>query len=268
MTLAQQRFQAYVEVRRNLDEVESTLAGIAEGGTLQDLEALAAGQDADALPGKIASLRAELEEEVEPQIRLLAERVGQEKNELARMNGDDAAARIAEEMQEVLARISRLTERYIRVKLASCVLRTEIERYRAANQDPLLAIASGLFKDLTLGSFAGLRADIDEGDKPVLVGLRPGGGWVKVEGMSSGTRDQLYLALRLASLRLRTGMEAMPFIVDDILINFDERRSEATLRVFADMADRNQIIMFTHQAQIADMARSLGREDRIFVHSL
>lgn len=268
MTLAQQRFEAYVELRRNLDEVESTLAGIAEGGTLQDLEALAAGQDADALPGKIASLRAELEEVVEPQIRPLAERVGQEKNELARMNGDDAAARIAEEMQEVLARISRLTERYIRVKLASCVLRTEIERYRAANQDPLLAIASDLFKDLTLGSFAGLRADLDEGDKPVLVGLRPGGGWVKVEGMSSGTRDQLYLALRLASLRLRTGMEAMPFIVDDILINFDERRSEATLRVFADMADRNQIIMFTHQAQIADMARSLGREDRVFVHSL
>ena len=107
-----------------------------------------------------------------------------------------------------------------------------------------------------------------EGDKPVLVGLRPGGGWVKVEGMSSGTRDQLYLALRLASLRLRTGMEAMPFIVDDILINFDERRSEATLQVFADMADRNQIIMFTHQAQIADMARSLGREDRVFVYSL
>jgi uncharacterized protein YhaN len=269
MTLAERRFTEYAGLRRELNEVELHLIGMAEGGTLEDLEDLAAGQDADALPGRIAALRADLEEHVKPQMGPLAERVGQEKNELARMNGDDAAARIADEMQEVLARISRMTDRYIRLKLASRVLRAEIESYRAANQDPLLAIASDLFRELTLGSFAGLRADIDENDSPVLIGVRSNGLLVRVEGMSSGTRDQLYLALRLASLQLRSqSTEAMPFIVDDILINFDEERANATLGVFAGMADRNQIIMFTHQAQIADMARSLGREDRVFVHSL
>ena len=269
MTLAQRRFADYAQVRSKLDEVESNLAAIAEGGTLDDLEALAAGQDSDALPGKIAALRMELEEEIEPRIRPLAEKVGQEKNELARMNGDDAAARIAEEMQEVLARISRMTDRYIRLRLASRVLRAEIERFRAANQGPLLAIASGLFAKLTLGSFAGLRADIDEADRPVLIGVREGGLQVKVEGMSSGTRDQLYLALRLASLELRSKTtEPMPFIVDDILINFDEERSHATLEVFAAMAESTQIIMFTHQGHIAELARSLDKEGRVFVHRL
>jgi uncharacterized protein YhaN len=269
MTLAQRRFADYAQVRSKLDEVESNLAAIAEGGTLDDLETLAAGQDSDALPGKIAALRMELEEEIEPRIRPLAEKVGQEKNELARMNGDDAAARIAEEMQEVLARISRMTDRYIRLRLASRVLRAEIERFRAANQGPMLAIASGLFAKLTLGSFAGLRADIDEADRPVLIGVREGGLQVKVEGMSSGTRDQLYLALRLASLELRSKTtEPMPFIVDDILINFDEERSHATLEVFAAMAERTQIIMFTHQAHIAELARSLDKEGRVFVHRL
>jgi uncharacterized protein YhaN len=269
MIEAERRFAAYLEVRARLDEVESNLAAMAEGGTLNDLEALAAGQDADALPGKIAALRAELEEEVEPRIRPLAEKVGQEKNELARMNGDDAAARLAEEMQEVLARISRMTDRYIRLRLAARVLRTEIERFRAANQGPLLDIASDMFARLTLGSFAGLRTDIDEADRPVLMGVRPGGLLVKVEGMSSGTRDQLYLALRLASLELRSKtMEPMPFIVDDILINFDEERSRATLEVLVAMADRTQIIMFTHQAHIAELAGSLGREDRVFVHNI
>ncbi len=268
MIEAERRFTDFVEVRSKLDEVEANLAAIAEGGTLEDLEALAAGQDVDALPGKIAALRASVDE-IKADIRPLTEKVGQEKNELARMNGDDAAARIAEEMQEVLASISRMTERYIRLKLASRVLRAEIERFRAANQGPLLAIASDLFAKLTLGSFSGLRADIDEADRPVLIGLRQNGLQVKVDGMSSGTRDQLYLALRLASLELRSrNMEPMPFIVDDILINFDEERSRATLEVFAGMADRNQIIMFTHQAQIADMARKMGREDRVVVHGL
>jgi uncharacterized protein YhaN len=101
------------------------------------------------------------------------------------------------------------------------------------------------------------------------MGVRSNGFLVRVEGMSSGTRDQLYLALRLASLQLRLqSTEAMPFIVDDILINFDEERARATLDVFAGMAGSNQIIMFTHQAQIADMARKMGMEDRVFVHGL
>jgi uncharacterized protein YhaN len=269
MIEAERRFADYVQVRGKLDEVESNLAAMAEGGTLEDLEVLASEQDADALPGKIVALRGELEEEIEPRIRALAEKVGQEKNELARMNGDDAAARIAQEMQEVVARISRLTDRYIRLKLASRVLRAQIERFRAANQGPMLAIASGLFAKLTMGSFAGLRADIDDADRPVLIGVRQSGLMVKVEGMSSGTRDQLYLALRLASLELRSRtMEPLPFIVDDILINFDEERAKATLDAFTDMVDRTQIIMFTHQARIAELARSLEEKGRVFVHGL
>lgn len=269
MAEAECRFAAWSELRRGLDEVEANLARMAEGGTLEDLEAMAREGDADALPGQIAALRAELEDVVEPRIRELAERIGQEKNELARMDGGDAAARIAEEMQEEVAGISRMTGRYIRLKVASGVLHGEIERYRAANQDPLVSMASDLFRDLTLGSFAGLRADIDESDKPVLLGLRPGGGRVGVAGMSSGTRDQLYLSLRLASLTWRArSMGPMPFIVDDILINFDEMRSEATLRVLAGMAEDTQIILFTHQAHIADLTRSMGQTDRIFVHGL
>jgi len=266
---AERRFAEWKELRRGLDKAEEALAPMTEGGSLDDLERLAAGEDPDALPGKIAALQEELRDGVDPELRTLAERVGQEKSELARMDGGEAAARIGEEMQEVLARISRLTGRYIRLRVASTVLRAEIERYRAENQDPLLAIASDLFRELTLGAFTGLRADLDEADRPVLVGLRPAGTWVPVAGMSSGTRDQLYLALRLASLRRRAETaEPMPFIVDDILINFDERRAEATLKALADMADRTQIIMFTHQGLIADLALGLERDDRVFVHRL
>jgi uncharacterized protein YhaN len=269
MAEAELRFAAWSQLRRDVDKVEADLADVAEGGTLEDLESLAREHDIDALPGRLAELRLELLERVEPRQRDLVEVIGREKNELARMDGGDAAARVAEEMQEVLATISRLTGRYIRLKVASAVLRSEIERYRAANQGPLLSMASELFRDLTLSSFSGLQADIDEGDRPVILGLRPGGERVRVDGMSSGTRDQLYLSLRLASLawRARTA-EPMPFIVDDILINFDEARSAATLLALAAMADRTQVILFTHQAHVADLARTLGSADRVFVHSL
>lgn len=269
MAEAERRFAAWSQLRGEVDKVEADLAGMAEGGSREDLESLASEHDADSLPGRLAELRLELQDRVEPRLHDLAEVIGREKNELARMDGGDAAARVAEEMQEVLAGISRMTGRYIRLKVASGVLRAEIERYRAANQGPLLSMASDLFRDLTLSSFSGLQADIDESDRPVILGLRPDGERVRVDGMSSGTRDQLYLSLRLASLvwRSRTA-EPMPFIVDDILINFDEMRCQATLGALAGMADRTQVILFTHQTQIAAMARSLGRPDRVFVHSL
>ena len=269
MAEAERRFAAWSQLRGDVDKVEADLADMAEGGSLEDLESLAREHDADALPGRLAELGLELTERIEPRLHELAEAIGREKNELARMDGGDAAARVAEEMQETLAVISRLTGRYIRLKAASAVLRAEIERYRAANQGPLLSMASDLFRDLTLSSFSGLQADMDESDRPVILGLRPGGERVKVDGMSSGTRDQLYLALRLASLswRARTA-EPMPFIVDDILVNFDEARSAATLKALAAMADRTQVILFTHQAHVADLARGLGDGERVFVHGL
>jgi uncharacterized protein YhaN len=90
-----------------------------------------------------------------------------------------------------------------------------------------------------------------------------------VEGMSDGTCDQLYLALRLATVesRLETS-EPMPFIVDDILINFDDERSKATVKVLAELAKKNQVILLTHHRQIAGEANSLKELGIVQVHEL
>jgi uncharacterized protein YhaN len=172
-------------------------------------------------------------------------------------------------MEQALARIRRLAERYALLKLASKILQQEIERYREEHQDPVLKIASGYFNDLTMGSFAGLRTDVDDKGEPILVGVRPENLRLTVEKMSSGTRDQLFLALRLATLewRLETS-EPMPFIVDDILINFDDDRSKATLTVLADLSKKNQVILFTHHRQIVEEANRIKGKGTIQIHEL
>jgi len=87
--------------------------------------------------------------------------------------------------------------------------------------------------------------------------------------MSSGTRDQLFLALRLATLEWRLDAnEPMPFIVDDILINFDDERSKATLKALADLSKKNQVILFTHHTQIVEDAKALQENDLIKIHTL
>jgi uncharacterized protein YhaN len=266
---AEQRSTEYLRLAEKREDVEATLARIAEGISLAALEDQAHGIDPDALPGRIEGLLNEIEGRLDPEIRQASETIGREKNELARMDGSGKAAELAETAQQALAKIRRLTERYIRLKLATRILREEIERYRAENQDPVLKIASRYFQELTLGSFAGLRTDSDDQGQPVLIGVRPNGAWVHVGGMSSGTCDQLYLSLRLATLEWRIqSSEPMPFIVDDILINFDDERSKATLRALSDLAAKTQVILFTHHGQIFEAARALNLNDRVFIHQL
>ena len=69
--------------------------------------------------------------------------------------------------------------------------------------------------------------------------------------MSDGTCDQLYLALRLALLEsYLSDHEPIPFIVDDILIQFDDDRAVASLKALAELSKNTQVIFFTHHEHL------------------
>lgn len=265
---AEARSAESLKIAAALEETERELLLDGEGLALDDLEREAAAVDADLLPAEIDRLGREIEE-LERRSLDLREELGREQRELDHLTGGDAAARAAEREQEILAGLREDVERYTRLRLAAAVLRREIERYRAENQAPLLRRAGDLFTTLTLGRYRGLQTDFDREDEPVLVGVREGGRKVRVEGMSSGTRDQLYLALRLATLeRYLAQAEPLPFIVDDILINFDDDRSAATLKVLADLAKKTQVILFTHHARLKELAGELRNGAGVFVREL
>ena len=114
---------------------------------------------------------------------------------LAGMDAGAAAATAAEDAQDILARLEPDVQQYLRLRLASAVLREGIDRYRKKNEGPVLGRASELFRRLTLGSFAALRIDFDDRGEQVLAGVRPDGKTVLPTAMSEGTCDQLYLAL-------------------------------------------------------------------------
>jgi uncharacterized protein YhaN len=144
-----------------------------------------------------------------------------------------------------------------------------MERYRQDNQTPVLRRAGELFAKLTLDSFSGLRDEVDDKGKPILLGVRPDNTEVSVDGMSDGTRDQLFLALRLATIELqRDQQDPLPFVVDDILVGFDDERSKACLEVLAEFAQKTQVLVFTHHSMVAQAANELGQERGVFVHKL
>ncbi len=255
---AERRSVDFLRIRSAIDSVEQEILEAGEGATIATLETEAEGINPDSLPGRIKELDNNISDELEPRRTELAETKGREEKELELMDGSDHAAVLADQAQATLASIRSDAERYIHVKLAGKILRDQIERYRQENQGPLVKRASEYFSALTLGSFDGLMTDFNEKDEPVLAGIRPGGERVYVEGMSSGTRDQLYLALRLASLeKYMEASEPMPFIVDDILVDFDDERSQAALNALAELAEKTQIILFTHHSRVVEQSKQL-----------
>lgn len=145
-------------------------------------------------------------------------------------------------------------------RFAQMLLTQVVEQYRSQQEQPLLKRAGEFFSLLTALRFIGIEHQFDDNDTARLLGRRNASESIPVEGMSEGTRDQLYLALRLAYLEEYAGnAEPMPFIGDDLLTSFDDRRAIAGLKALATIAPKVQPILFTHHSRIVELAReSLG----------
>jgi uncharacterized protein YhaN len=210
------------------------------------LEKEAAESDIDAIEGKLERVSAELKA-LQSNRDTLRDQRQTIQNEIKAKDGNALAANASEEAEQQLATMVSGVEQYLRLQIAALILEQRIEDYRKKNQAPVLARAGELFCKLTLGSYVNLRDELDESGKPILKGVRPNDLEVAVEGMSDGTRDQLYLSLCLATLdqHLRKG-EPMPFVIDDILIGFDDNRTKICLEVLAELAARSQVLLFTH----------------------
>ena len=265
---AEERWAEAQARRRDLEAVERTLLEDGAGATLEEILTEAAGIAGDALPGQMDDLARQIDA-LEQERSELEQQIGSERTLLAGMDGSAAAAEAVEELEAVLADVRTGAERWLRLTLAEAILHREGERYRREHQGPLLERAGALFRRLTLGSFERLEPDLDAGDEPVLVGVRPSRERVRVEGMSEGSRDQLYLALRLASLERWAGAEEpLPLVADDVLVHFDDARAAAALDVLADFSSVTQVVIFTHHARVRELAEGLNRPDTVFVRSL
>ena len=247
--------------QRDLDTTEQHLVETGDGLTLDELEAESASEDRALLDVALAKARQEHQDQAEKQKGFVVS-LKDAQRELAAIAGQADAATAASQRNEAIASMTETMERYIRVRVALVLLRWAIERFRREKQGPLLARASGLFSILTLGEFVQLVAEFDEKDEPRLAGIRRNTKSVAVGGMSTGTADQLYLALRIAALEMHLESSlALPCVADDLLAHFDNQRAAAALRVLSDLSTHTQVLFFTHHEHLIDIAQqALGNE--------
>jgi len=240
------------DAQEEVDRTGKQLA-VASRRSAEELRALLADQDLAQMDADEVS-HAQEQIQIDERLQITRAREEVARRELEAIDGSDTAAAAREGMERAAASVRSNISPWIRSKLAHALLSEALRRFRDRAQGPMLNAASGYFARMTRGEFARLHSD-DSGKEPVLVAERSSGPRIRVEAMSEGTLDQLYLALRLAALDVRraAGVD-LPVILDDILMTSDEDRSGAMLEALADFARDSQVIVFTHHRHIADIA--------------
>jgi uncharacterized protein YhaN len=256
---------------KTLEALEKTNERLAELALGQDVEGFAAqvkSHDPDELNGRLDRLASE-KKRLEAESKKLVADVALAKNDLESIGGESAALAIAEKAEGLVGKIEADVAHYVKLKLAAAILAKAIERYRQSNQSPVLEAASKYFKTITKEAFMGLRANYNDKGDPVINAVRPTGELLVVEQLSDGSRDQLFLALRLGGLsKYVKNNGPMPFIVDDVLVHFDDDRSQAALEAMALLSKETQIIFFTHHQHLVDLAQKSLPADLLQVHPL
>ena len=245
-----------------------TLGEMLAGNERDDLEAALDAFDPVEADLKLGRLHAD-DAALEEQARTIHTELYNLRSEIERLERAGGAEDHAFRRNAAAARMADAGRRWLVLRAARALLDGAVARARAAETGPWLTRAGALFADLTDRSFERIEQDWSAGDAARLVGVRPNGEKVATDGMSEGTRDQLYLSLRLAHLAERAQTQgSMPFIGDDIFMTFDRPRTRNGLRALAAVSDAVQPILFTHHDFVVEEARAaLGNDLDLLVLS-
>ena len=254
------RYQAAGELDR---QILASAQQIEQRGrdTLQNLTERTADLDRDETTLRIDQLSEECEA-LEVQRTALHEQIGQAKMGITAAEEDDQAVDAAQQVQFSHARLVELAREHAVARLSAAVIRQAVDRYRDHNQHPLVTRANELFGRFTEGTYAELFVDADERGRGCLVARRNNGVIHTMEQMSKGTREQLFLALRIAAIeRFVRQSGPVPVLFDDVFVESDDARCHQIFDALGELAQQTQVIVLTHHHHLVEIAgKALGSQ--------
>lgn len=181
-------------------------------------------------------------EDIEQDLVTTAENMGRLKQDYQNAKTDRSSAELRFQREQILEKIRQAGENWFTAELSAVglsQLRAEFER---TSQPETLAIASEYLSQLTNGKYRNIWTPLGEQFPKI---DDDHGHTLTVTELSSGTREQLFMAIRLAMVeRFRNQGVELPIILDDVLVNFDLERTKAAIETLNAVAAKGQQILF------------------------
>ncbi|MEZ6057373.1 MAG: AAA family ATPase [Planctomycetaceae bacterium] len=216
------------------------------------------GFDASLNARNVAKSREELKD-LEKSLQQAHEEIGRIRRDIQHMEEDASLEALSRKRKRVATELKEATSRWGSAQLAGLAIERVRHRVERHCQPRTLQLASEFLERLTLGKYHNVWAPL--GDKKLIIDDDHGQSF-HVEHLSSGTREQLFLAVRMAVIRefAENGVQ-LPMVLDDVFVNFDQTRTDAAVEALLDFADDGQqILFFTCHLHLAHMFESKGSD--------
>jgi uncharacterized protein YhaN len=248
----------YHEFWKEREGVEEQLRALLNGQTLEELRTLA-GQSKATGSGKTTSELREASEAVDTELESKRKREHALHIMLTqRAAGFRSMNEVEEEREAVQNRLEKLETELDAAQYAAEVLETVTKERHSRIAPQLAQLASGYLNTITGGAYQELLISRDM-DLSVRIPQTRALHSEPEQMLSTGTVDQIYLALRLAMVRnLSEGHESIPLVLDDPFANYDDQRLMNAMKLLSEVSKTNQITLFTCREDVLKAAQAIG----------
>ncbi len=225
-------------------ECQRTLTALSGPGAALDglIAALDGIADVAEITARLDGVAARIGEDEETQGRL-REEAGALRESIIAMERNVEATEDRQRREDLLARLQSQAESWSVLAIARHVLKQSRQAYEAAHRPAVIEAAEHYFEEWTAGRYRRILAPL--GSQVEEVEHRDGTR-VAIANLSTGTAQQLYLAIRFGLVEhFAENAEPLPIVMDDILVNFDDERAALAARSIERLAERHQVIYFT-----------------------
>lgn len=165
------------------------------------------------------------------------------KDELRRLATTQNLEKAQKQIDEGRAELRPLAERYAVYRASAFILEQVQRRFREKSKDVLLDQASKILSKITAADYEKILPPDNFTEADFKAQVRDGAILDTADVLSRGTREQLFLAVRIS--RIQEINPPLPVIFDDTLVNFDAYHLDQAVSILADLAARNQVFVLT-----------------------
>jgi uncharacterized protein YhaN len=160
--------------------------------------------------------------------------------QLAQRVNDATVLQLTQQVADQQNTITEALQHYLSQKLAAKVIDRALSLGTQERFPKMQALAQQILSELTQGRYETIVFDHN-----TLQVQREDGQRFSVTELSTGTQEQIYVALRLALVQVMHDQIQLPLLIDDGFVHFDPQRREAVLHILANIADQQQVIYWT-----------------------
>ena len=198
--------------------------------------------------------------ELTDRVETLARKEAALEQEIEHLAGGETLDRIDGETAVLAEQLRRVERERDRKHVLARLVREADRRFREEHQPELVRCAGEHLAAITAGRYSRVLLADGTGEPSFRVRSDGAPRPIPVEGpLSTGTREQVYLALRLAALdQLDRDGERLPIFLDEALVNWDPERRDCGLDLLSRIARRRQVFVFTCQPAAAQRLAARG----------